>query len=65
MAFPVIKDQPNVEMVSGVNLNMLVCAFSHRSDLPLAQLVEKLMTDGQRAVRDIRKMFLAESAKGR
>lgn len=65
LAFPVIKDEPMVEMISGINLNMLVCAFSHREDLPLDQLVEKLMTDGQRAVRDIRKMFVSGSVKAR
>jgi mannose/fructose-specific phosphotransferase system component IIA len=65
LAFPLIKDEANAEMISGINLNMLVCAFSHREDMPLDQLVEKLMTDGQRAVRDIRKMFVAGAAKAR
>jgi PTS system mannose-specific IIA component len=58
VSFPLIKDEPNAEMISGVNLNMLLCAFSHRAGMALPQLVEKLMTDGQRAVRDIRKMFV-------
>ncbi|MBI3551121.1 MAG: PTS fructose transporter subunit IIA [Elusimicrobia bacterium] len=65
LSFPLIKDEPNAEMISGVNLNMLVCAFSHRADMPLQELVEKLMADGQRAVRDIRKMFLSGAAKAR
>jgi mannose/fructose/sorbose-specific phosphotransferase system IIA component len=65
IAFPLIKDESKVEMISGVNLNMLVCAFSHREDMTLEQLVEKLMTDGQRAVRDIRKMFVTGAAKAR
>ena len=65
LAFPIIKDEPKVEMISGINLNMLVCAFSHRDDLPLDRLVEKLMTDGQRAVRDIRKMFASGTVKAR
>jgi mannose/fructose-specific phosphotransferase system component IIA len=57
LAFPMIKNEENVEMISGVNLNMLVCAFSHRDDLPLAPLVEKLMSDGKRAISDIRRLF--------
>jgi mannose/fructose-specific phosphotransferase system component IIA len=65
ISFPLIKDEPNAEMISGVNLNMLVCAFSHREDLALALLVEKLMTDGQKAIKDIRKMFVSGAAKSR
>jgi mannose/fructose-specific phosphotransferase system component IIA len=65
LSFPLIKDEPNAEMISGVNLNMLVCAFSHREDLNLALLVEKLMLDGQKAIKDIRKMFVTGAAKAR
>lgn len=65
ISFPLIKDEPNAEMISGVNLNMLVCAFSHREDLALPLLVEKLMTDGQKAIKDIRKMFVSGTAKSR
>ncbi len=63
LSFPMIKDVPNAEMISGVNLNMLVCAFSHRGDLPLCELVEKLMSDGQRGIRDIRRMFVLGASK--
>lgn len=65
LSFPMIKDEPNAEMISGLNLNMLLYAFSHRSDVSLQAMVEKLMTDGQRAIRDIRKMFAGGAAKGR
>ncbi len=65
VAFPLIKDIPNVEMLSGVNLNMLVCAFSYRADLPMDQLVAKLISDGQRAIRDMRKLFVEGAAKAR
>jgi mannose/fructose-specific phosphotransferase system component IIA len=52
-------------MISGVNLYMLICAFSHRQRLPLSQLVEKIVMDGQKSIRDIRAMFLVASAGGR
>jgi len=65
LSFPLIKDEPRAEMISGVNLNMLVAAFSHRSDMKLEALVEKLLTDAQRAVRDIRKMFVTGALKAR
>lgn len=60
LAFPLIKDRRRVELVSGVNLYMLVSAFSHRDALPLERLVEKIIADGQKSIRDIRQMFLAK-----
>ena len=59
LSFPLIKDAARVEMVSGVNLCMLVAAFSYRDRLPLDGLVEKIVADGQKSIRDVRRMFLA------
>jgi mannose/fructose-specific phosphotransferase system component IIA len=59
LAFPLVKDLKRVEMVSGVNLYMLVSAFSHRDRMDLESLVEKVASDGQRSIRDVRKMFVA------
>jgi len=59
LSFPIIKDAPRVEMISGVNLYMLVSAFNHRDDTPLERLVEKIIADGQKSIRDIRQMFLS------
>ena len=61
LAFPAVKDAAEVEMVSGLNLYMLVCAFSHRERLPLPELVEKVITDGQKSIRDIRLMLLSRA----
>lgn len=60
LSFPLIKDVTGVEMISGVNLYMLVTAFSHREDYALDRLVEKIIEDGQKSIKDIRKMFLAK-----
>jgi mannose/fructose-specific phosphotransferase system component IIA len=62
LAFPLVKDAPNVEMISGVNLYMLVSAFSHRDRLTLARLVEKIVAHGQKSIRDVRQMFLLAAA---
>ncbi|MBI2385466.1 MAG: PTS galactitol transporter subunit IIBC [Elusimicrobia bacterium] len=59
VSFPLIRDEKNVEMISGVNLYMLVSAFSGRSQLPLPRLVEKVVADGQKSIKDIRAMFVA------
>ncbi|MBI3288134.1 MAG: hypothetical protein HYZ74_01290 [Elusimicrobia bacterium] len=61
LSFPLIKDSPRVEMISGVNLYMLVCAFSQRDRMTIDRLVEKVVSDGQRSIRDVRAMFLAAS----
>jgi PTS system mannose-specific IIA component len=62
LSFPLVKDAARAEMISGVNLYMLVCAFSHRDNLPLGRLVEKIVADGQKSIRDVRKMFLLAAA---
>lgn len=59
LSFPLLKEAPRVEMVSGINLYMLVSAFSHRGDMSLENLVQKVIADGQKSIRDIRQMFLA------
>ncbi|MCM2305494.1 MAG: PTS fructose transporter subunit IIA [Elusimicrobia bacterium] len=59
LSFPLIRDEKTVEMISGVNLYMLVSAFSHRDRLPLRELVEKVVADGQKSIKDIRAMFVA------
>lgn len=63
LALPVVKDAAAVEMISGVNLYMLVSAFNHRDDMPLPKLVEKILADGQKSIRDIRHMLAAGSRK--
>ena len=59
LAFPLIRNEKCVEMISGVNLYMLISAFSYRNRLSLEKLVEKIVMDGQKSIRDIRAMFLA------
>lgn len=59
LSFPLIRDEKNVEMISGVNLYMLVSAFGNRDQMPLPRLVEKVVADGQKSIRDIRAMFVA------
>jgi len=59
LSFPLIRDEKKVEMISGVNLYMLISAFSNRDQLPLDKLVDKIVADGQKSIRDIRAMFVA------
>lgn len=59
LSFPLIKDAQRVEMISGVNLYMLVSAFSQRDRMDLEKLVEKIVADGQKSIRDVRAMFFS------
>lgn len=59
LSFPLVRGERKVEMVSGVNLYMLISAFGGRERLPLEALVEKCVADGQKSIRDVRAMFLA------
>jgi PTS system mannose-specific IIA component len=61
LAFPLLKDVPNAEMVTGINLYMLVSGFSHRTELILPRLVEKVIADGQKSICDVRRRFLARA----
>ncbi len=62
LSFPLVKDAPRTEMVSGVNLYMVVAAFSHRDRLTLERLVEKIVADGQKSIRDVRRMYQLAAA---
>jgi len=59
LSFPLIRSERRVEMVSGVNLYMLVSAFGQRERMELDKLVEKVVADGQKSIRDIRALFLS------
>ena len=61
LSFPLIKDMPQTEVISGVNLYMLVSAFTHRADCHLPELMEKVIADGQKSVCDIRRRVLLRS----
>jgi mannose/fructose/sorbose-specific phosphotransferase system IIA component len=62
LSFPLVKDAPRTEMISGVNLYMVVSAFSHRDRLTLERLVEKIAADGQKSIRDVRQMYQLAAA---
>lgn len=59
LAFPLIKDSPQVQMVSGVNLYMLVTAFNYRARESVEALTERVIRNGVRSVGDIRSMLQA------
>lgn len=44
------SDLKNVNVICGVNLNMLLTAFNNMSRLNLAQLTQKVVGDGKKAI---------------
>lgn len=61
VAMRAVKDRENMRVVSGVNLYMLVTAFSCRREASLREVSEKMIEAGRKAIADIH--ALLESRK--
>ena len=48
----------NIEIVSGLNLYMLLSSFINRSNLDLKGLTVKVLSDGQRNIDNAKEIFL-------
>lgn len=46
-------DMPNVAVLCGVNLNMLIAALSNSGRLPVKELAAKVLEDGKKAVINV------------
>jgi mannose PTS system EIIA component len=52
----------NIEIVSGMNLYMLISALINRRMMPLAALSEKVINDGKKNITNVKKMFIQNLA---
>jgi len=59
IAFPQAQKSPAIAVISGVNLNMLLAAFSYRGRLEFDALVHKVLEDGKKSVCDVKALFNA------
>lgn len=50
--------QKKIEIISGLNLYMLLSAFMNRGQMPLSDLASKVLTDGQKNVANAKEIFL-------
>ena len=57
LSIPLVDAMPDVSIVSGVNLYMLISAFRYRAHSSVAELTERLVKDGQKSIQDIRLLF--------
>ena len=54
---PMSKNE-NIEIVSGVNLYMLISVFLHRGTMHSKELSQKIIADGIKNITNAKKMFL-------
>jgi mannose PTS system EIIA component len=47
-----------VEIISGINLYMLLSAFLNRNSLPLEELAKKVIIDGKKNIINIKEIFM-------
>lgn len=54
----------NLEIISGVNLYMLITALINKDKLPLKDLAKKVIDAGQKNIVDVKKIFLGKLDSG-
>lgn len=50
--------QYNIEIVSGINLYMLLSSFMNRSKMPVKELADKVIQDGRKNIANAKEIFL-------
>ena len=59
IAFPLAQKVQNAAVISGVNLNMVLAAFSYRGRMSVEELAHKVVEDGKKSVCDVKALFNA------
>lgn len=54
-----------VEIISGVNLPMLIAGISYRRSLPLKQLARFIRRKGEESILDVKQKFLDKASKAK
>ena len=62
VSFPLCKDSSKIRVVSGLNLYMLVSAFSHREGMSVEALAARMVEDGKKSIQDLKELL--SSRKG-
>lgn len=63
VSLPIVKDDPRVQLVSGVNLYMLVGAFTRREGHSLGEVARRMVEDGRKSINDMKKLLESQRAK--
>ena len=56
-------NQP-IEILTGVNLPMMISALTYRGKMNLKELAEKVMQDGQKGIRNAKSIFMSRVGTG-
>jgi PTS system mannose-specific IIA component len=57
IAMPSAESADNIAVITGVNLNMLINAFSYRLKLPFKELVDKITSDGKKSICEVKTLL--------
>lgn len=60
VVLPAVKDLEKVAVLSGLNLYMIVTAFSYRRALAFEELSRKMLADAQRSIKDVKAALLSK-----
>ncbi|MFA6583318.1 MAG: hypothetical protein WCS77_03390 [Elusimicrobiaceae bacterium] len=63
ISIPKVQGRENMAVISGVNLNMLLSAFSYRGKLSHPELVKKVLADGIKSICDVSGLFAKAQAR--
>lgn len=61
IVLPLAQEFPKSAVLCGVNINMLVSAFSYRASMKLEDLVVKILEDGRKAICDVKSLLQKSS----
>jgi len=50
-------------VICGINISMVISAFSYRKNLNFEQLVEKIIMDGKRSICEVKSLLKNNSQK--
>ncbi|MBW1784717.1 MAG: hypothetical protein JRL30_28725 [Deltaproteobacteria bacterium] len=62
MVLPLSRDLPKSAVICGININMLVSAFSYRTAMNLEDLVKKILEDGRKSICDVKTLLKMRAA---
>jgi len=61
VAFPVANKIEKSAVICGINLSMVVSAFSNRRNMGFDALVEKIQSDGKKSICEVKKLLRKEN----
>jgi len=64
VVFPVAGGIEKSAVICGVNINMMISAFSYRRSLPFAELTAKILAGGRQAIYDVNALPAARKGGG-